>query len=232
MPEKVRSLKQEQHNLGAAMRAKGETWAAIAEEFRRRYRCSARVAFRLAHGWSQREVADIWNIRWPDEPRTHKNISYWELWPSETGHSPSLETLDRLAEIYECSPSDLLADRPSFARRQNGGKSGIQPRRDEESPSARGVLAQKPTYGSSMVSLRTDGSSEPVSRPNAIGPDPDIDAQDISRLVEWITGTNTNNDAIDRIAYASSYLAKAHTRLAANGSYGKSCGSTRKCRRS
>lgn len=39
-----------------------------------------------------------------------KNISYWEQWPGVTGHQPSLPVLGRLAEIYECSVSDLLAD--------------------------------------------------------------------------------------------------------------------------
>lgn len=63
---------------------------------------------RLAHGWGQADVADRWNRRWPDEPKTFKNFSYWENWPSETGHMPSLTTLNRLAELYECSVSDLL----------------------------------------------------------------------------------------------------------------------------
>src|SRR5262249_589881 len=60
--------------------------------------------------WSQREVADRWNARWPDEPKTFKNVSYWEVWPSPTGHEPSLIVLDRLALLYQCSVVDLLAD--------------------------------------------------------------------------------------------------------------------------
>src|ERR1035438_6420813 len=54
-------------------------------------------------GWIQREAAEAWNARWPDEPKTFKNFSYWEVWPSGTGHAPSLDTLARLAELYECS---------------------------------------------------------------------------------------------------------------------------------
>jgi hypothetical protein len=68
---------------------------------------SFRVA--IAHGWTQARVAQEWNRRWPDEPRTFKNISYWENWPSPTGHMPSLLVLDRLAQVYGCDAADLMA---------------------------------------------------------------------------------------------------------------------------
>ena len=73
-----------------------------------------RVALRLARGWSQRDAAEHWNARWPWEPKTFKNFSYWENWPSSTGHTPSLDVLARLAELYECRTADLLADAPDF----------------------------------------------------------------------------------------------------------------------
>jgi hypothetical protein len=78
-----------------------------------------RVALRLAHGWSQRRAADEWNQRWPGNPKTFKNFSYWELWPASTGHAPSLEVLANLAELYECAAADLLADGPRFEHRDN-----------------------------------------------------------------------------------------------------------------
>ncbi|MGI9002773.1 MAG: helix-turn-helix domain-containing protein, partial [Pseudonocardia sp.] len=72
------------------------------------------VAFRLAHGWSQSQVAEQWNDHWPDEPKTFKSFSCWENWLSPTGHEPSLRTLDRLAQLYECSVGDLLSDRADY----------------------------------------------------------------------------------------------------------------------
>jgi len=44
-------------------------------------------------GWSQSQVAEEWNRRWPDDLKTFKNFSYWELWPARTGHAPSLDVL-------------------------------------------------------------------------------------------------------------------------------------------
>ena len=112
----------EQIALAESLRGDGRTWAEIATTLRDRYGLNARVAMRLAHGWTQAEAAQEWNRRWPDEPRTFKNISYWENWPSPSGHMPSLPVLDRLARIYGCDVADLVAgwgehgsDRPAVS---------------------------------------------------------------------------------------------------------------------
>lgn len=110
----LRSQKQQREQLVRSLRAEDKSWVEVADVLRRRYRVNARVAFRYAHGWSQRQVADEWNRRWPDELKTFKNFSYWELWPSNTGHAPSFDSLSRLARLYECSVSDLLGDLPDF----------------------------------------------------------------------------------------------------------------------
>jgi hypothetical protein len=78
------------------------------------FNLNARVAFRHAHGWSQQEAAEHWNELWPNEMKIAKNFSYWELWPGETGHAPSVEVIERLARLYQCSAADLLADRGNY----------------------------------------------------------------------------------------------------------------------
>ncbi|WP_371788096.1 hypothetical protein OG404_09095 [Streptomyces griseoaurantiacus] len=113
MAARPRSRRQEQVQFATELRAAGKTWPEAAAAVRHRYRVNARVAPRLTRGLSQRQVAELWNGRWPDDPKTFKNISTWELWPASTGHAPSLDTLDRLAQLYECSVVDLLADLPN-----------------------------------------------------------------------------------------------------------------------
>ena len=92
------------------MREQGRSWAEIGVAFQAAYRVNPRVALRQAHGWSQPQAAERWTALWPEDPKTFKNFSYWEQWPGRTGHSPSLDTLDRLARLYECKVTDLLTD--------------------------------------------------------------------------------------------------------------------------
>jgi hypothetical protein len=111
------SRKQQREQVVRLLRAEGKSWVEVAEVLRQRYRFNARVALRYAHGWSQRQAADEWNKRWPDELKTFKMFSYWEMWPGGTGHAPSFDNLGKLAELYECAVSDLLVDLPDFRHR-------------------------------------------------------------------------------------------------------------------
>jgi hypothetical protein len=106
----LRSQKQQREQLVRALRTAGKSWVDVAETLRQRYRFNARVAFRYAHEWSQHQAAHEWNQRWPDELKTFKSFSYWEQWPSRTGHAPTFDNLAKLAELYECAVSDLLVD--------------------------------------------------------------------------------------------------------------------------
>src|SRR5215467_2806158 len=107
---KPRSIRQAQAIQAARMREQGRSWAEIGVAFQAAYRVNPRVALRQAHGWSQPQAAERWTALWPEDPKTFKNFSYWEQWPGRTGHSPSLDTLDRLARLYECKVTDLLTD--------------------------------------------------------------------------------------------------------------------------
>lgn len=110
MKGKPRSVRQAQALHAAKLRQQGRSWAEVGAVFQVTYRVNPRVALRQAHGWSQPQAAERWNDLWPDDPKTFKNFSYWEQWPGQTGHSPSLDTLDKLARLYECKITDLLAD--------------------------------------------------------------------------------------------------------------------------
>lgn len=94
----------------------------IAVVFRERYGVTMLAALRMVRDWSQRDAAEQWNRRWPDDLKTYKTISYWEVWPARTGHAPSLSVLSRLAELYECSVSDLVSDRADFRDRDSSSQ--------------------------------------------------------------------------------------------------------------
>ncbi|MQA63668.1 MAG: hypothetical protein GEU86_19835 [Actinophytocola sp.] len=117
MPTATRSTRQEQRELTGKLRAERKMWPEVAAEFCDRYGVNVRAALRMARDWSQRDAADEWNKRWPNDPKTFKNFSYWELWPGPTGHAPSLEVLGRLADLYECSAADLVSDVADFRTR-------------------------------------------------------------------------------------------------------------------
>jgi len=90
------------------LRALGWSYRRIAAHWRQAHGLGSRLAFRVAHGWTQEEAARRWNDRWPATPKTGKSFSYWETWPAPGGRAPSPLTLARLAELYLCRPGDLL----------------------------------------------------------------------------------------------------------------------------
>ena len=114
MGGKACSLKQERELLVRSLRGAGSSWVEVVEALRLSYRLNPRVAFRYARGWSQSEAADEWNKRWPNQTKTFKSFSHWECWPGPTGHAPNQDNIRKLAELYECSVGDLLADLPNF----------------------------------------------------------------------------------------------------------------------
>lgn len=99
--------------LSIDLRAQGCSWSEIAARFRSEEGVAPLVAFRLAHGLTQRELAERWNRLFLGEDGSgaiaDKHISYWETWP-QAGHEPSLRTLKRLARLFECDISELVED--------------------------------------------------------------------------------------------------------------------------
>lgn len=127
MSRPYRSRRAKLSALSTDLRAQGCSWSEIAARFRSEEGVPPLVAFRLAHGLTQRELAERWNRLFLGEDGSgaiaDKHISYWETWP-QAGHEPSLRTLKRLARLFECDISELVED-GSFrhldaARREDG----------------------------------------------------------------------------------------------------------------
>jgi transcriptional regulator with XRE-family HTH domain len=110
-----RSARQKRQKMADTMRTDGATWTQIAEEIADREKVNMRVAHRLAHDWSQEEVARLWSIRWPNESRTGWTISMWERWP-DGGRQPSLETLGQLALLYRADVAALICDMHKYSQ--------------------------------------------------------------------------------------------------------------------
>lgn len=113
-----RSAREERRDVARSARERGKTWVAVADELRERWpELTPRAALRMAHGWTQRDVAHAWSERFESRQPEAKEISRWEVWPGRSGVRPSLDTLDRLAQLYECSVADLLVDVSDFRSR-------------------------------------------------------------------------------------------------------------------
>lgn len=110
MPRAVyRSQRAELAALRTELTGRGASLGRIAALIRAKLNVNSRVAYRHAHGLTQQQVAEQWNDLWPsDKPLTHKQVSYWEAWPLSSGRPPSIDDLNRLARIYQCSAAELL----------------------------------------------------------------------------------------------------------------------------
>ncbi len=148
MTARYRSRRARVAALSQDLRSQGQTWAQIAARIAADEHVAMRVAFRLAHGLSQREVAARWCEEFPMATGTasmsDKIISYWETWP-QSGYEPSLKSLKRLARIYQCNVGDLI-DNGDFShldvatlRRKARPALGVNPVTDggPESPGVR-----------------------------------------------------------------------------------------------
>jgi len=130
MSSRTRSKREQRDALTRRLRAEGQPWAQVAAQVQAAEHVSKRVAMRLAHGWTQWEVARRWNERWPAGDGgagiTDQVISYWETWP-HSGREPTVRTLCRLALIYECEIADLI-DQENYTGPGHGRRTGDEPK--------------------------------------------------------------------------------------------------------
>jgi hypothetical protein len=184
MATRVRSVRQEQLQLANSLRSAGKSWPEVAAVFRERFGVNARMALRLAHGWTQQQAADEWTKRWPDDPKTFKNFSYWEQWPSESGYEPSLDVLTRLAELYQCAVADLLVDCGDFRSRDDTYRAG--------------------QYAGLIPSVFTNASEQPEGKPAESSNG--THGGDLDQLVQFVEQADVHNLARMAAAWSNEIM--------------------------
>ncbi|MFI6900340.1 helix-turn-helix transcriptional regulator [Nonomuraea sp. NPDC050394] len=80
---------------------------------RARWAMRPREAWRHAHGWTLEQVADRITTRATARPgdalaADASLVAKWEKWPRSGGRRPTMRVLDVLADIFGCTPADLL----------------------------------------------------------------------------------------------------------------------------
>lgn len=129
--------KSERDELRATMREQGCTPEQIAAAMARRFGDRPRSAWRHAYGWTQKEVAALYNHEVKDKQASMNahRISDYERWPiNGAGTKPTVPTLAVLAKVYATKASKLV-DRRDRQKMDNGelialaiGGSGVVPR--------------------------------------------------------------------------------------------------------
>jgi len=173
MTARYRSRRARVAALSEDLRRQGQTWAQIAARIAVDEHVTMRVAFRLAHGLSQREVAARWCEEFPAETGTasmsDKIVSYWETWP-QSGYEPSLKSLKRLARIYQCNVGDLI-DNGDFSHLDTATR-----RTKARSAMAGMTISQRTGFnsGTGQISVIRAGDDGEVRGPESSHPEPTL----------------------------------------------------------
>jgi tetratricopeptide (TPR) repeat protein len=105
---------EQRDQLRRDMLAKGASYAQIAAGMADTFQDRKRAAWRYAHGWSQKDVAALYNqeVNDANASMTPQRISDFERWPvNKTAAKPTLEKLGVLAKLYATKISSLLDHR-------------------------------------------------------------------------------------------------------------------------
>lgn len=138
----------QQWRLARTLREEGRTWVDIAERLRHQWpNLNARAAIRIAHGWTQDDAANEWNRLFDPPVKTYKDISDMET------RRPGFTTLNKLARLYQCAVTDLIATDPDVGDYRH------------LDPAATQAQAAVPAPASAALKPRSPASSAPDPPP-------------------------------------------------------------------
>lgn len=205
-----RQQRQLQIETSRHLRSEGLSWTAIGVELQHRWSgLSCRAALRVAHGWTQREAADEWNKKWPDQIKTDKDVGVWE------NRRPGFAVLEKLAELYQCDVADLIKDVGTY-RHLDTEQKPFDIRWNEETASDKfGSTDRRQFTTSAFASILTLAFAQPVSaRPSATSDD--VDA--IDTAIKHIESQDTAIGSAALRSDVSMLLASVESKLDGNAS--------------